>query len=178
MSMPVDSTPPRIDSVEELLAHALAMEREAAERYGELADQMETFHNPEVAEFFRTMARHEARHVDEITDLATGMILPELAPWEYKWQTPEAPETPSTGETHYLMTPYHAVRLALRHERLARRFYNRVAEYTPNAEVRALARQFAQEEDEHVRHLERWLERLPVPETGWAEDPDPPTTQE
>jgi hypothetical protein len=46
-----------IDSLPELLAHALAMETEAAERYEELADQMETHRKAGVAAIFRRLEK-------------------------------------------------------------------------------------------------------------------------
>ncbi len=40
------------------------MEVEAAQRYAELADAMETHNNREVAALFRTMANIESKHAD------------------------------------------------------------------------------------------------------------------
>ena len=50
----------------ELMAQALAIEIEAAQRYAELADVMETHNNREVADLFRRMATIESRHADAI----------------------------------------------------------------------------------------------------------------
>ena len=58
--------PPRT-ALEELMAQALAMEREAVERYTELADVMETHNNREVAALFRTHGRTTRRkHAEQI----------------------------------------------------------------------------------------------------------------
>ncbi len=48
-----------IGSTEELLAYSLVMETEAVERVTDLADQMETHHNHEVADLFRKLAEIE-----------------------------------------------------------------------------------------------------------------------
>jgi rubrerythrin len=48
-----------INSLGVLLAHALAMETDAAERYGELADQMEMHRKAGVAGIFRRLAKAE-----------------------------------------------------------------------------------------------------------------------
>ena len=48
------------------MALALAMEREAVERYTEFADAMEMHNNDEVAKLFRTMAGYEAKHAEQI----------------------------------------------------------------------------------------------------------------
>jgi hypothetical protein len=45
-----------IATLEDLLAHARDMEAEAAERYDDLADQMEVHNNHEVARLFRKLA--------------------------------------------------------------------------------------------------------------------------
>ena len=50
----------------ELMALALAMEREAAQRYAEFADAMEIHNNVEVAALFRKMATIETGHVQAI----------------------------------------------------------------------------------------------------------------
>jgi rubrerythrin len=41
-----------------------------------------------------------------------------------------------------------------------------------------MARQLAEEEQEHVRWLEQWLARYPAAEEGWDQDPDPPNAAE
>ncbi len=94
-----------INDLGEFLAHAGAMEREATERYEELASQMEVHNNPEVAELFAKMAEIEKKHVDKIDARSSGVEVPHVAPWEYKWEDPEGPETAQTFDAHYLMTP-------------------------------------------------------------------------
>lgn len=108
-----------IHSVEHLLAHALAMEVEAVERYESLADQMETHNNREVAALFRKLAEIEKLHVDNVNDISEGHTLPHIAPWEYSWEAPESPEAPSVSAEglHYMMHPYHAISMALEAER-------------------------------------------------------------
>ncbi len=163
-----------IGSVAELLAHSLAIETEAAERYACLADQMEVHNNPEVAKLFRKMAEIEAMHIDHVHQLSAGVELPHIPPWEYQWQDPESPEAPHDGDAHYLMTPYHAIELALRSEQRAADFFAAVAGSQTTEEVREMATRLAEEEREHVRLLEQWLARLPRPDEDWDEDLDPP----
>jgi hypothetical protein len=50
----------------ELMAQALAMEMEAAQRYADFADAMETHNNREVAALFRKMADIESKHAEQI----------------------------------------------------------------------------------------------------------------
>ena len=91
-----------------------------------------------------------------------------------RWETPEGPETTDYGDLHYLMTPYHALKLAEHNERRAAGFFERLAAAKLPAAVRESAAEMAAEEREHVRLIEEWLAKFPEPEPGWDEDPDPP----
>lgn len=167
-----------IDSLPELLAHALAMETEAAERYEELADQMETHRKSEVAAIFRKLEREEKAHLEELEAMCSRYDLPHYAPWEYKWNTGgESPEAIAIDRVSYHMSARAAVELALVHERRAATFYAGVAQGASDAEVRTLASQFAAEEREHIAWLEASLAAAGSRD-GATEDPDPPLSQE
>jgi rubrerythrin len=167
-----------INSIEEFLAHAHAMEREASDQYAELAEQMEVHNNPEVAELFAKLSAIEGKHVQKINEKADGRELPHLAPWDFKWQDGVAPENPAALEAHYLMTPHHALSLALKAEEQAADFFRRVAESTTNDQVRSMAEEMAADEIEHIAWLKEWLEKFPEPEEDWDHDHDPPMLQE
>lgn len=172
-----DGEGPNIRSVEELLAHANALEVEAEARYSALADQMEAHNNTDVAQLFRKMAEIEGKHIQRVGDLSKGFEVPHIAPWDLQWEG-EAPEAIDSSDVHYLMTPHHALQLALRHEKRAADFFAELVETVANEEVRTMARQLAEEEFEHVRLLEEWLKKVPKPDDDWSDDPDPPNTQE
>ncbi len=167
-----------VHTVEELLAHALAMEEEAAQRYVELADQMAVHNNHEVETLFRKLAEIEKKHVDHMSEASAGLALPRIAPWDYRWGDGESPEALDPADLHYLIRPYQAIALALEHERRAADFYSELAAGARRADVRKLAEQFADEEREHVGWLEKWLERYPKPDADWDDDPDPPNALE
>ncbi len=162
------------NAVASFLAHALALETEAAERYAELADAMAVHNNPEIAAVFRQMAEFSQLHAQSVRRRTEGHDLPRLRSWEYRWSTPEPPEVGDVADTHYLMTPWHALRFALNNERRGHAFYAGRAEGAEDPEVGRLAAEFAAEEGEHVATLERWLARVPPPTADWAADPDPP----
>ena len=162
-------------SVAEFLAHAIALEQEAAERFDELADTLETHNNAEgVVELFRKMAHYSRLHLAEARERAGDIALPNLAPWDFKWPGDESPETPDHREAHYRMTAWHALSLTLASERQAHAFYGALANHAADAEVRALAAEFTEEEAEHVEILEDWLARTPEPAEDWDHDPEPP----
>ena len=63
----------------EFLAHAIALEHEAAERYLELADMMEAHRNDAVSALFRDMVHYSRLHHDSIVERARGVTLPRSA---------------------------------------------------------------------------------------------------
>jgi len=154
------------------LAHALAMENEAADRYDELADTMDVHNNPDVADLFRQMSGFSRRHAASVAERAARHDLPALKSWQYRWNTFEPPEVGAVEGTHYRMTPYHALSFALDNERRGRDFYAARAKDGATAELRRLAAEMADEESEHVAELERWLAQVPPPQAGWDDDDD------
>jgi rubrerythrin len=159
-------------TVAEFMAYACAMEVEAADRYAELADQLSTHHNREVSDLFAKLARIEGKHRDQILARMGWTMAPDGA--SCTWETPEGPETTDYGSLHYLMTPYHALKLAEHNERRAVEFFEHLAASRVPAEVRDLALEMAGDEREHVQLIQEWLARTPPPVPGWNEDPDPP----
>jgi len=162
-----------VASASEFMAHAYAMEAEAAERYAEFADSMEVHNNPEVAELFRKLSRIEQRHADQILE-QMGWKQSPVASANYRWEGTEGPETADPTELHYLMQPYHALQIALLNEKRARDFFAHLAKVTTNAGVRKGALEMQEEEAEHVRLIEEWLKRTPKPDPNWEADQDPP----
>jgi rubrerythrin len=160
------------------LAHAIALEAEAAERYDELADAMEVHNNREVAELFHKQAHYSRLHWGDIKEIAKNLDLPKLKPWEYQWQSTEGPESAPVERTHYMMTPYHCIHLALQNERRGQQYYADVASQTTNPEVKKLASQFAEEESQHVVMLEKWAANIAEPEPDWDLDLDPPVVSD
>ncbi len=161
-------------SMAELLAHALAIEQEAAQSYKDLAEQMKQCGNDEVAELFEKMSVLETAHADKVSEKAGDRELPELAPWEYRWHELESPETVDLAGIHYLMTPYQALKLAHENETSAMAFFEAAANGCTDENARALAAEFADDERQHVAWMQTWLSKYPPPEDDWDYDPDPP----
>jgi rubrerythrin len=156
------------------MAQALAMEHEAVERYTEFADAMEVHNNAEVAALFRKMAKIEGKHAEQIMAQMGWTTAPPQPPQGFGWLDFEAPETVPPEEVHYLMTPWHALRLALAAEQRAEAFFGRLAEAAGDEAVRRAALELQEEEREHVELVRAWLAKFPEPEGSWAIDPDPP----
>ena len=154
----------------EFLAHAIAMEQEAADRYLELADMMEAHRNDEVSRVFRDMVRYSELHRDSILERAAGIALPKLRSWEYRWSTP--PEVGGDEAFDYMLEPFNALKYARGNEVRCMKYYRTVAEEAQDAEIKRLAAEFAEEEREHVLALDEWLAKTPRPSTTFADDPE------
>jgi len=164
----------RMIDLDTFLAYSVALEQEAADRHDELADMMDVHNNPDVAATFRKLAGYSRLHAQEIRDHARGSDLPRIAPWDFGWETMEGPETADIGSVDYLMNTARALQIAMGNERRAHEFYRAISLESPDAAVRALAAEFAEEESEHLALLEKWRARVPESPDERPLDPDPP----
>jgi rubrerythrin len=169
---------PKVNTVADLFAVAYQIEADAADRYDLLADQMETHNNPELTAIFRDLSRAEGIHRDEIRRLAGNIDVAAHAQRMAKWSRDESPEQASLSEAHYLMTPWHALQLALAGEQRALGFFTSIAETTKDPAIKKMAEEFVEEEAEHVNLVHRLLRKYPSPSRSWSLDPDPPIPQE
>ena len=162
-------------TLEEFMAQALAMEREAVERYTEFADSLEVHNNHEVAALFRTMAGYEAKHAEQIMAEMGWQTDPPVPPHVAHWPGMDVgPETTPFDEVHYLMQPWHALQLALAAEKRAQAFFAVLAKLAVSEPVRRAALELQAEEAAHVALVQEWIAKVPAPDQDWANDPDPP----
>lgn len=143
----------------DLYAHALAMEKEAAERYAEFAARMADEGNDEVAEVFARLARLEDEHYRALERRGAAPVAPE----RYRWLDAGPPESAAHDLIFRLLTPRQALAIALAAERRARAFYAEAARAGSDAEARELAGRLAAEEDEHIAALLAVMDRTPPP---------------
>lgn len=155
-----------IRSIPELYACALAIEREAAERYAEFAQRMADLGNDAVAEVFASLAAFEAAHVDELERRTRGVDLPPAGEG-WRWLESGAPETAARELVFRVMTPRQALEIALAAERRAQAFFEGTLMRAGDPAVETLAREMAAEEQEHVAMVERLLDHTPGP-VDWA----------
>ena len=163
-----------VRNMNELMAYAYALEIEAAERYAEFADAMETHNNRAVAELFRKLARIEHKHAEQILEEMRWTAPPSSPIGGYQWQGLEGPETADFATLHYLMQPYHALEIALLNEKRAFEFFSGLVRRATTDKVKRAAKEMAGEEAEHVRLIEDWMKKVPRPEPQWDVDLDPP----
>ena len=164
-------------TLEAFMVQALAMELEAAQRYAELADTMDVHNNREVTALFRKMSLIEGKHAVQIMD-QMGWQARHAGSGAPNWPGWEAPETVPVDGVHYLMTPWHALQLALAAEQRAEAFFGHLASVAEAEPVRQAALALQQEEREHVELIQAWLKKVAKPAGDWADDPDPPRYDE
>lgn len=156
-----------IASGEELLAHAIEIEREAAARYAELGERMRDLGNDVVAELFLRLAAMEQKHQRELEARAQGRALPKIAPGEYAWLESGAPETAAHDLVLNLLTPHGALRIALDAEQRALAFFEAARVQARDPALAAMAAEMAAEEGVHVAWVKSALRRTPDPVIDW-----------
>ncbi len=152
-----------IHSPAELYAHAIAIEREAAQRYSELAERMDDEGREELARIFAELAQIEAEHLATLEARTAGLALPDLPQGEYCWLSRTAPETAPHDLVFRLMTPRTALAVALAAERRAQAFFEQISWSASDPALRALAREMAAEERSHVSLIASMFEATPAP---------------
>lgn len=155
-------------SAPELYAHAIAIEREAADRYAEFAERMDDLGNEAVASVFIMLCGVETEHLRALERRTEGVELPALQSQEYRWLDAAAPETAARELVFRLMTPHQALRIALDAERRAHAFFEHVLMTAKDPAARSLAREMAADEAEHVLLIEQLLGRTPEALVDWA----------
>lgn len=144
-------------SLSEFLAHAVALEREAEERYTELAEMLEAHNNLETAKIFREMAKFSKMHAYSIAKRTKHLEVANLKSWEFRWRLPPEVGAYAQDGTDYLMKPVNALAYARDNEVRGMEFYRSVAKDSNDEEVKTLGNEFADEENEHVKALDRWI---------------------
>jgi rubrerythrin len=156
-------------SLIELYAHALAIERDAFKRFVELERYMRDVGYDYIADEFERIGREEQEQYEALAIGTAERELPPLAEWEYAWhylgaQTPKVAPPKNARE---------ALALALATERRAQNFYLDVAEHAPDDAVCAFAAEMATDEQRHVQRLEELLAREPAPSKTVEDDAEP-----
>lgn len=141
-----------VQSVDELLAMAEAIEHDASRRYGELAARMRLRNAPHVAAIFDLLATIEAKHAVAIAHSAGSSLTGPNKPTT-EWESPETFDA-EAGSAQDL-TPYRALAVSVRNEERAFVFYSYIAAHALNDVVRKLAEGLAKDELTHAALLRR-----------------------
>jgi len=145
-----------INSADELLAVAQALEREAAARYRGLSARMARQGDAAMAAQFDVLAGIEDRHAGDVADRGRALLGHMPDPARVRWDIPaDFDEEEARGAT---LGAYQAFAFAVRNEERAFAFYTYVAAEAEDPGVRALAEELARDELEHaalLRHQRR-----------------------
>ncbi len=156
-----------IQTVEEFYAHALVIEREAAERYGEFALYFVDHGEDALAATCRKLASLERAHYHQLVNACVGIPLPGIEEGAYHWLSKESPEAPVRALFYRVAKPRQLLEIALGAELKARAFFVRVARTSSSPAVRELASIMAAEEVEHIGWVREALQSQAAPGANW-----------
>jgi rubrerythrin len=157
-----------MQSVEEFLAYSVRLEQDAALRFDQLADAMESCGNRDVGKLFRQLANYSRMHMAEAKARTGFRDMPPLTPKDFLWPDLESPETAAIWAVDPFLSREQALEIALEAESGALDYYKSVLDTTDDPEIKVFAKEFVQEESGHVAVLKKWLaahkagEPLPV----------------
>jgi rubrerythrin len=146
-------------SLQDALDLAILIEKEAEERYEELAAQLEVHDTTPAAQFFRFMAANEKKHGAELLSRRLARFgdadrqVDETMLFEI--------EAPQYDEVRAFMPASLALQVALHSEEKAWSFFNDAIEHTADTEVRTLFEELRGEELEHQELVRRQMALLP-----------------
>lgn len=149
------------DSLEQFLRCAARLEADAAEGYETLAGAIDGRTFGEVKALFVKFAGFSLMHMEEVLEIQRRELakIYEVDDDRFEWPDGLSPENPLAIVKLEGITPEKALEYALEVERRACDFYSHLAGQTRSSRVQELAQEFAEEEAEHVEHIERWLAR-------------------
>ncbi|MGE0116469.1 MAG: ferritin family protein [Dongiaceae bacterium] len=142
-----------VTSVDEMLAIAHAMEREAAVRYALLADCMRRVDQREVAELLDGLAAEERAHVDSVERLARQTLHRAVPAAPAQTALPRTFAQEDETSAAVLLSAYRTLSVAVRQEERAFAFWTYVSAHAPDAALRDLAETFARQELIHAAKL-------------------------
>jgi rubrerythrin/ferredoxin len=148
-----------VHSLDEFLSYAVKAEEDAAVHYEELTKAMEDVGNHTVAQLFAQLARFSRMHLAEAQSRAGSIDVSKHLPPDYVWADSATPERADIWAGDPDLSRLDALRVALRGEKRAFEFYYQVSGTAKDPEIRAAAKEFVEEESEHVRILEAWIAR-------------------
>lgn len=141
-------------SLPELCVHALQLERDLGERYGEYAQQMRDLGADWAADTFRELEMLQEQECNALKAGTQGARLPELSPWEYMWRLTYAPDGLECVKHVAPRNPREALQLAITVERRVESFYSDVAENAGDAALRSYAAKMSALKGQRLAQLE------------------------
>jgi len=154
-------------TLEEFVAHALAIEFEAARTLREMQAAFRDRGEDELAKLCERLAGLEQEHFERLEARTRGLALPAVDFRLYGWLEAHDADCCPRDMVLHAATPRMLLEIALRAEQRAVEMFRRAAEYLKDPGVRELAGQLAEEEVEHVRWVLEALKGTPHDATDW-----------
>jgi rubrerythrin len=145
-----------VETMEELLAIAFAMEKDAIAAYSELADRMRRENQPELVAVFERLIGEESQHLANVEAWSVKVAgkRPDMS--DLRWQvTATFDDEGASTIAPELLTAYRTFSMAVRNEERAFLFWTYVAAQTNREELRKAAERMANEELGHLATLRR-----------------------
>ena len=142
-----------VETMDELLALARAMEQEAIAGYVALADRMRHENRPDLAAVFERLVAEEEGHLGAVDRWISqsAVVLPSAVPL----QEPMFDDEGAALVAPELLNSYRAFSMAVRNEERAFVFWSYVSAHAASEEIRQAAERMAREELGHVATLRR-----------------------
>jgi len=166
-----------LTSLEEFVAHAIALKDESEERLDHLGHCLAEHNNPEAARVFQQLAEANTQAIQELQSVARNMTLPQIPPWEFQWHCADDPDALCIDEAHYLMSVRQSLKLALFNELRNLQFFEVVHESVEDQAIKDLAQRLIQQEQVVTMDMQQRIDNLPEDEQA-IEDLDPPNMPE
>ncbi|PNG27807.1 ferritin-like domain-containing protein [Methylocella silvestris] len=144
-------------TVEEFLAYAVKLEEEAAIRFGELADVMQSCGNGDVGKLFRRLSDYSRLHLADAKARSGFRDIPDMRPNEFAWPDFESPESAAIWAADPFIGREQALEIARDAEQASLDYYTKIYRTTDDSEVRVLAKEFVEEETLHVAEINKWI---------------------
>lgn len=147
-------------SLMDALDLAVLIEEEARDRYQELAEQLEAFHTPDAAVFFRKMIKIEEMHRSELAKRRAKLFGDK--PVKVSRSMIFDVEAPEYDQVRASMTPFQALEAAMESEVKAHDFFAGALPQLKDAEVKKLFEELRDEEIEHQGWLKKEMAQKPA----------------
>jgi rubrerythrin len=154
-------------TLEEFVAHALAVEFEAARTLREMQAAFHERGEGELASLCGKLAALEQEHYERLEARSRTLALPSVDYRLYGWLEAHDADCCPRDMVFHIASPRMLLEIALKAEQRAVDMFERAANHVKDVGIRELARHLAQDEGEHVRWVLDALARTPRDETDW-----------
>ena len=136
---------------------AILIEEEAKERYEHFVELIGTRYPGDAADIFAAMAKNEAQHKAQLSARRRELFgdSPIRVNRDMIWDV----EAPDQGRPRVFMSPYQAMEVAMEGEIKAHNFFRDALATVADKSVRELFSELKDEELEHQRLLQQWMDK-------------------